>query len=410
MEFCNFCFVFLFLCISVNGQIFGHNRFNDEDANITDITAIFLNIADTINQSYINEVLFDEPCFNYSWQQLISSIYNFTNNDTKNNLTNIYQYSGKDLGELGDEEECTNKNYTYVLANYTINLSKADAYYEEDDILSFLNKTKYYTGLCLLKGWDEQIKKIFNSTKNTNITDFYNTTPIQELNIITSKKKSENTNNKFHLTMSIIFICVWAFMGICTIGRLIIELIKNEQNFSKIERTNSETSENSFQTYEDMLIFKSDVDSSIIKEQKDSCVYSFFYFFDLLANLKYILSIQSKYYNDKGIELFGFLRMIIMFQLVYNHNMYTLMDMPGQDVFNKQFYTSYSFFMITASTYANVCWIVLDGAEVSYKLMNFYTQELLKINGEFVSIKIVFKFLMLLIPKIIMFFLLYFYF
>ena len=95
---------------------------------------------------------------------------------------------------------------------------------------------------------------------------------------------------------------------------------------------------------------------SIIKEQKDSCVYSFFYLFDLLANLKYILSIQSKYYNDKGIELLGFLRMIIMFQLVYNHNMYTLMDMPGQDVFNKQFYFLFFFYDYSI----NLCKCLLD--------------------------------------------------
>ena len=67
---------------------------------------------------------------------------------------------------------------------------------------------------------------------------------------------------------------VWAFMGICTVERLIIELIKNEQNFSKFVRTNSETSENFFQAYEDMLVFKSDVDSAIIKEL---CIFIFLF-------------------------------------------------------------------------------------------------------------------------------------
>ena len=357
------------------------------------------------------------------------------NNITDNyeNVTNILQNSGKKLGELGNEEECIQHKLTYMLSFYQINITHlTNNNCDDSSTISFINKTQYYTGFCLYEICFDFLQNYLDPTVNQQFLDyFHETTGIYNINIL-KRSLNDTSNNKIvynNKTSFYTYLAVFTISGgivlailISTVINIIISFVKIPITIKDKEPGDSEESDDSFMngfsfrdsvnSNDSNLLFKSPKKSkalSVPNNEKQTCQ-NILNFFDIFVNIKELTSIKSDWYSDKDIELFGLLRLIIMFGLVYNHNFYSLTDMPGEDVFNGTFYHSIFFGFITGSSYANVCWIVLDGAEVGYKLISYYSKKYLENDEKKLKAKYIFKFISLLIPKVLIFLYIFFFF
>ena len=356
-----------------------------------------------------------------------------TQNNKYDNISSILQNSGKKLGELGNEEECIQHKLTYMLSFYQINITHLNInHYDDSSTISFINKTQYYTGFCLYDICIDYLQQYFDPTVNQQFLDyFHETTGIYNINFL-RRSLNDTSNNKIsynNKTSFYTYIAVFSISSGIVLAILISTVINITISFVKIPITNknkdpgdSEESDDSFMngfSFRDSinsndrnLLFKSPKKVRLLSvptNEKHTCQ-NILNFFDIFVNIRELTSIKSDWYNDKDIELFGLLRLIIMFKLVYNHNFYSLTDMPGEDVFNGSFYNSIFFGFITGSSYGNVCWIVLDGAEVGYKLISYYSKKYLENDDKKLKAKYIFKFMTLLIPKILVFLYIFFFF
>ena len=80
-----------------------------------------------------------------------------------NNLRYMYIYSGKGLAEQGLEYECiSNENFTYYFLIYNRYFNKSD-----DEIYQFINKTSFYTGICIPNNCTKCIDMLLNNSYTT---------------------------------------------------------------------------------------------------------------------------------------------------------------------------------------------------------------------------------------------------
>ena len=123
------------------------------------------------NQSEVG--LFDEST-NQNYKDCIN------NNDTENeiNQTNqiydLIDYSGKDVGDPGFENDCLlNGKNTFFLLSYSLNLSEYLKKQTQDkEVLSFLDKKNFTTGICAFKRCLPFLKDFFDSQKNRKFEKF----------------------------------------------------------------------------------------------------------------------------------------------------------------------------------------------------------------------------------------------
>ena len=343
------------------------------------------------------------------------------------NMTAIFDYTGKQFGELGNEDECGELKLTYFLLLYDLNLTFL-ANTDNGKVLNYLNKTHYYTGVCILPQCVDFMIMMFNSTYNKPFTEYLskemgmdNTSILLDFDYISTlydrRRKISYFDNVCFSVYTILSLTFVSIMLIASILKIILffsfqitkRKLKHKNTQVAIIRGASDEDYFSSSSYSkrsesevsmsDGLLFGS---KTINKEQMSSSqllkikLIKICSKFDLIYNFQCLFSIKNKYYNDTGIELFGFVRMIVMLFLTYNHNIYSMLDIPGKDQYNEEFYTSVFTVLIRASTYAPVCWIVLDGAEMAYKIMNYYKRDAMK---QSLTIKTYLKFVLFAIPK-----------
>ena len=121
---------------------------------------------------------------------------------------------------------------------------------------------------------------------------------------------------------------------------------------------------------------------------------------------------NNRYYNDNGLEVINFLRAIVLYFYIFSTTFTTLLGLPSKDILNKAFFSSNSLFFYRFSSNATVCWIFLEAAFTSYKLMQFIKtkmKEYQKFKNYYIKLLIIFgEFILLFIPKICIFIFCYF--
>ena len=119
---------------------------------------------------------------------------------------------------------------------------------------------------------------------------------------------------------------------------------------------------------------------------------------------------RNRYYNDDGLEIIILLRTIVLFFFIFNTTFNSLLNFPSRDILNKAFFSSNSLFFYRFSTNSGICWIFLEAAFSTYKLMKFIEKKMKEYNqgnnfkGYFTNLIIIYgQFLFLFIPKICIF-------
>ena len=138
--------------------------------------------------------------------------------------------------------------------------------------------------------------------------------------------------------------------------------------------------------------------------------------FDILDDLYLISSKRNKYFNDTGLDVINFNRAITICFIIFVRTYYTLISLPTEEIINKTFFKSQWNILVQLSSNALVCWILLEGAHTTYKLLSYISSEMFRYCAKdeshkpniYIKLIIIFgKFLLLIIPKIIMFYCIY---
>ena len=87
-------------------------------------------------------------------------------------LWNMFDYSGKTYGELGQEDECTYQNYVYLLLKYDLLIDQLSKNSDDGKIIKYLNKTNYYTGFCIIPDCVDYLAILVNSTLDYPMTSY----------------------------------------------------------------------------------------------------------------------------------------------------------------------------------------------------------------------------------------------
>ena len=344
----------------------------------------------------------------------------------------IIDHIGKGLNDLGDEIECNNSlvNTSYILARIN---QFYFVYPNDTNLLNFLDVKHFAFGVCLMKKCKDVYKTLFEKfIKFANIV-YNNNSKILEKNIdnidniVDYKDDDEEINinkSKYIIVLIIsVFIIIKIIVGII---RLIIIPKGYDKYVAQLFQKQGKFSDNE----ENSLLFQKNKSNEdiidLINENSNPLEYNPFYdfssyfpvklrimkFFDFFNDVMLLSTKRNRYFNDTGLEVITFMRAIIIYFLIFSGTFNSLLSSPSKDIFNKQFFNSFLIFFYKISINSLNCWIVLEAANTTYKLMKFIKSEMFeyyitnKKNAK-IEIKLLiifFKFLLLFIPKIIIFF------
>ena len=380
------------------------------------------------NQSEVG--LFDEST-NQNYKDCIN------NNDTENeiNQTNqiydLIDYSGKDVGDPGFENDCLlNGKNTFFLLSYSLNLAEYLKKQTQDkEVLSFLDKKNFTTGICAFKRCLPFLKDFFDSQKNGKFEKFlkdnYYLINFTTYNSDITKEQLNKESGGGKLAFMIFWwgsVTIFLFRLLCSFIKVIFfstfkvhvpsdESEQLPEKKKKKKKSNSLKREKTAKTIDDgIFLFSNDnIEPKIIISDKKPYIQRFLNFCDLSYNLKYLSSIKNNYYTDEGLEIFSFFKFITMILLTYNHCIYISIMLPGADYLNESFYTSFFFFMMKFPIFSSSSWIILEAAITSYKLLSFLKKEINSSNNNGVSFWMFALFFMRAVPKMVLTIIVYFF-
>ena len=379
-------------------------------------------------------------------------------------LFQAFEYCGKGLSDLGNEKECnrlaydtkaeSNKtlvNFTYFQLVYDVNINSINND-EDKDVMKFLNQSRYYTGFCMVEQCMDFLEIFFNNETNKPFTDFLtgfggvaSSKIVRKMSWDDYYEKWKDDNNKKSYAFKVLFQIFAYFILAYLVLKLLASFIRitffssgYDKTYTKLlkkkeeekkrginsvtvsykdesmsqssidDKISNDTSNNIFSNSSNLLL-DGDIDG-FLGDEKYPLKLRLLKILDLSDNLGQLTSSNSKLYNDKGIEPLLFLRIIILFFLVFNHNIYTLTHIPARDYLNIGFYRSYLFTFIKMSINSPICWIIIEGAICSYKLMSYIKKDMIQKGTNNVQFTTILKFFALCVPKVIVFIIIYFFF
>ena len=413
-----FIIFILFKLVSLNTDIFElFNQLNnkrDEELNNIKIN-FFKNYFENSYGLYeINEIRWD---YEYIIQ-LATLIYKYTNLEKANkipelqqcinelngdkdgtkNYLNIIAYSGKDISDLGLEDECLRADFSYFLLVYGLPKSLYHEFKNQNNSFMFFQQDTFFTGLCLPKECAPIIKFFFNETLNPLFFGFlrynlnFTTTRVYEvgsLNLTTKKnaeitydddggynEKKSQDERKRHLVFNIFFWFVIAMLSFQLLVGIIFYYFCRTVDKTREYKKEFENEENNEEEIEDgpNQIFE-DLNKKEEKKIK-SCDNNFSKFlhkyFSLFKNMKILLKKKNKYYDSTNLGVIIFFRILSMLLLTFINNFEVLIKIPSKLFFYESNYTNYTTVFLKLTSFSVDIWICLDGFEMMYKLITFY--------------------------------------
>ena len=358
----------------------------------------------------------------------------------------IIDYMGKELNDLGDELECLNSliNTTFLI----VEIKSIDFFFKNDtNLLNFLEIKDFTAAFCITLVCNETFQIYFRyfiemmknlDNKNDNVNGFENT----KIYLNNEDRNDTNETNasiveyieffefssKYKYIIIICFVVYISLKIIFGIIRLIIfpkgydkYVAKSLQKDGKLENIDREEQKAFLQRNadDDFLLTEDldynpffDLESYFPKKIK------LFKFFDFFSDFSLLTTKRNRYYNDNGLETIIFMKTIVILFLIIYGTFYSLLSLPSKDIFNKSFFKSIFLLFYKMSINSFTCWILLEGAYSTYKLLFFIKTEMIEdaINNnrmpkiEKKLFKIYGKFILLFIPKISIFFIIYYFF
>ena len=355
----------------------------------------------------------------------------------------MFDSLGKSFNDIGDETECINtlRNTSFIMVNlYDI---RAFQYVQNvsNDLYNFLELKNHSIGICIMDLCKDTfyryiqmgVKFINNVTNNIGSPDqisfFENSNYDKD-----SKMNIQNYQRKSSYTLKNIFLYIFRYFIIAKIIGGIARIVFLPKGYNKYilakENKNKngididEIEEKSIVPKKRRKYKESLIDDYNIKEynplfdytDKLPIYYKILKIFDIWDDLFYLSSVRNKYFNDVGLEVINFNRTVTIFFLTFFHTFSAFIELPSEEIINSHFFKHPFNILYRLSNNALICWIFLEGAHTTYKLLCFISNEYFiyqakgnnnKNNFNVRLIIIYGKFLLLLLPKMIEFFAVY---
>ena len=301
-----------------------------------------------------------------------------------------------------NEIVCNSSSFLHYLLVYEFT---KDAFFDDNikkKILQFSSyENKFSTGICIPKECKDDIENnIFynGKLKNSKLKQILkNIIKIDKFFYLKQESKKEDSKSqiiKYCFYIYILFRVIISIIGECIYGK------KNKQNMNeKINKIN-ENNEQIISNYTTInkVIFVDKNESEINLEQNNSCLF----YFNLWENFNiYNSNKKSKWYNDEKLEVINLFKALILFFCVLDYHIYSLLKNPTKDFFDKSFYENILFILIKFAQFSKVSYISLDSFILSYKFYSFYKHYCIDQKEK---ISIIYKFILMSIPKIILYY------
>ena len=378
----------------------------------------------------------------------------------KKMLQTCIRGSGKALNDFGNEFECENtleSRVQYFTLQFYLNDSSTISSKESQNILDFLEQHYFYLGLCLPKDCKDAVNFLANDNHTLRVIhskgDLSNFKAYYKDDII---EMSNKTRPVFSYTIYMYFGINLLKIIIGTIRVIAMnkgyigcftnmELKKNKKsnenknkdkllNKDKNEKSeendkintekNEEKKQNSsllamqFNEKNDDIssfynhtvggnLLSDDINiynPFIDKEKKYPIYLKIMKIFDFYDNVSTLSVFSNKYYNSFQIKRLYFIRFIIMIMSIVYQLVYSQMELPYRYYIKNSFYQDFKFTFIKLCINASTFWITLDAVIIGYKLMCFIKKEIILSKYRRIGILNISKFLLLIIPKFVVFF------
>lgn len=366
----------------------------------------------------------DPSCYEVISNEIDSSFKKNIENDK--NYPWILDYIGKGLNDLGDEIECKKslKNTTFLISQIN---TLAFVYKNDTSLMKFLEIGNFTFGICIMNTCRESF--IYYFERILKIIDYIainnDQTSSQSSNNIIDFQPDQGVPNEISYNIIIILLIYIILKLIVGLFRLILipkgydkyvaGLLQEQGKFDNIDIDEKKS-----------FFEKNNNNEVLLNEEVD--YYPFFdlgsyypikirifKFFDFFNDFTLLTTKRNRYFNDNGLEIINFMKVMVIFFLVFYCTFYALVSLPSKDIFNKKFFTSYLLFIYKLSINSLNWWTMLEGAYTTNKLINFIKAQMFEsyiINKKKPKIEIQLfiiyaKFILLFIPKTLVFFIIY---
>ena len=361
----------------------------------------------------------------------------------------FFEGTGKSMNDFGNEHHCiinlNNNSIGYYLFQAHIKDPKQLTNYEDFYFHKLLNQSFFYIGICIPNQCEDFVKMML---KNKAFLDFlYDKVSLSNFTLILDEHKRNEYQNKFKYNIGI-------FYTFCAI--LIIKVIfsairsffmrkdynylKNnlsEKNSFSEDNDNKKNEEETEEKISEKSLLSDKLRINDIKDEEIKYIYlEFIYgkyakeetnlynpfhdnydnyqlrfkiikFLDIVDNLKILVSLSNKYYNSCVIKKIYLLKIIIMFMSISLKLMISQIEIPSRSFLNYSFYQRIFFILIKLCIFSPIFWIVLDALTAGFKLMSYIKKIIGTSKDSKLSLLSYSKFLLLLIPKIVLFIIFY---
>ena len=362
----------------------------------------------------------------------------------------LFDFMGKGFNDIGDECECRfamKSNTTYLLL-YFHDLNLTALLDADRALIDYLEIKNYTYGLCIMTSCSDTVVKYFRillefvnyintnkETKNDIVSFIVSNNNYLNESVVNSTiinvHKNPNTETKMHKQ-----VFLWLLIGLSAVkligglvrifiipkgyDKYIAEKLNKEEKLNDgkaaLEEKSNFLSKNKFNEPVDSESMTKDYNPLFDFSEKMSMKIRALRFFDLINDLYYLTSKRNRYYNDSGLEILVFNRAIIIFCLIFSHTFTSLIKLPSEEIINSSFFKSWLNILFRISNNGFTCWIFLEAAYTTYKLLCFITTEMFlhfckpesqRMNYELKLLLIFLKFIVLLIPKFVFFLFIY---
>jgi len=320
-----------------------------------------------------------------------------TKGNTMEKFLELFGASGKNLEDYGLRSLCQGEGHEY----YFFNLKLADNIITSPQViylLNFLQIRNYSFGICIVPYCKNFFNNFFDENKNKPFFSYLENQGIESLKIMKEPKSIEFSNLfKILIYICLIYIALRIFISLLN---FLISMKKNKINEEEINLL-----ANFDNNYEDNII--NNEEYSNVNESNKCCrhiknfIKELYNIFSFRLNFTRLIDIEYIFYNEKNMENFSYWKCLILLLLCFNYVISIAIKMPHRDYFNSKNFTNISFIFYKLTIYAIDCYIALEASIFIYRLMNY-----VKKNGN--SFKVFLKFYLFSLPKIFLFFLIFF--
>ena len=311
---------------------------------------------------------------------------------------NILAYSGKDISDLGLEDECLRDNLSYFLIVYGLSNEIYWKFKTQNNSFMFFQQNTFFTGICLPKECTPILKFLFNETVNSVFYSYLRhnhkilSVRVYEVGSLNKKKQKDaaisyDDDGKYNewktedekkrlLVFKIFFFFVIAMLGLQLIIGIIFYCFCRNVDKTREFKKEKEIEENDFDDTEEVSgqLFE-DLNLKEAKKIKycDNGFSRFLHnYLSLFKNIKILLKKKSLYYDSTNLGVIIAFRIIAMLLMTFINNFEALIKIPSKLFFYETNYTNYTTVFLKLTSFSVDVWICLDGFEMMYKLITFY--------------------------------------